>query len=1089
MEIGVDLNLTRTKTVLPRRPAHHLTRSRLLRLFYSIIDYRIFLVIAPAGYGKTSALVDWAHEADLPICWYAVDELDRDPRQFIAYVIAALEQRFEGFGAQSKAALHGMTQELDLARLVHALANDAYEHIREHFALVIDDYHLVQEDATISAFVSLLAQQIDENAHIVLVSRTLLTLPELPLMVARAEIGGLGYEELAFRADEVQDLVLQNYHLTMPATEAQTLIEAAEGWITGLLLSAHTMWEGMTDRVRTARTSGLGLYDYMAQQIIDQQPAHVREFLLRTSLFDVFNAELCEVVFNAIPDLDIVEPQDWHALMGIVQRSNLFVVPVGNGETWLRYHHLFRDFLRIRMERERPKERETILYRIAEVYRERHLWDRAHDIYERLGDWDATADLVVAAGPYLIREGQNQRLRAWLGALPHAVMAGQNGHRPRPGLLSLKGVVASMLSDPKVGLQLQRQAEEGYRALDDWEGRRQALLRMAVDYRLLGDYESSLHNIEEVVAMVQALGGSTVLEAEACRAKGLCLYWMGRPDAATDWLEKALVIYEALNDAQFAALVRMDRGIVYMDMGAFAQALDDYQSSLRYWSQTEDAVRQATLHNNLGVLHHYQGNYREAVAALERAIAQARQSAYIRMEGTALAGLGDIYEDLGAYEAAESAYREALHLAQRASDNFLSIYITLAQADLACTRGRFSLARTHLEAVHDRVETTKNGYQQGLWRLVAGRLALYQDDEAATRLHLEASLAAFDAAKRRLDSARVHIYLAAAHGKWGRPQLAENHLDHAFALATSLGGSAVLLAVASEFKITLTALKLSASLHRQLAELLMHVASWEADLSSLRRDVRRQSETITLSPPTLILRGLGNAQVVIEGRVVSGAEWQAQVARDMVFCLLAHPQGLSGENLGLFFWPDKDPVRLNMHLKKTLYRIRRALGENAVLFEDGRYRFNYALDFEYDVEVFEENIAAARATKTFQQRLDAYEEAIRHYGGAYLADMDGTWVLTARERLWQAYREAALAVMQAALERQDFSKVLSQGQRLLTQDPCQEDVHCLIMRAHAALGNRTAVMRQFEHCKQLLARELEVTPSPQTASLYATLLS
>ena len=79
MEIGVDLNLTRTKTVLPRRPAHHLTRSRLLKLFYSIIDYRIFLVIAPAGYGKTSALVDWAHEADLPICWYAVDELDRDP--------------------------------------------------------------------------------------------------------------------------------------------------------------------------------------------------------------------------------------------------------------------------------------------------------------------------------------------------------------------------------------------------------------------------------------------------------------------------------------------------------------------------------------------------------------------------------------------------------------------------------------------------------------------------------------------------------------------------------------------------------------------------------------------------------------------------------------------------------------------------------------------------------------------------------------------------------------------------------------------------------------------------------------------------
>jgi LuxR family transcriptional regulator, maltose regulon positive regulatory protein len=1089
MEIGVDLNLTRTKIVLPRRPTHHLTRSRLLRLLYSIIDYRIFLVIAPAGYGKTSALVDWAHEADLPIGWYAVDELDRDPRQFIAYVIAALAQRFPDFGVQSTATLRAMTQELDLAHLVQVVVNDAYTHIREHFALVIDDYHLVQEDATISAFVSLLAQQIDENAHIVLVSRTLLTLPELPLMVARAEIGGLGYEELAFRTEEVQDLVLQNYHLTMPTQEAQTLIDAAEGWITGLLLSAQTMWQGMTDRVRTARTSGLGLYDYMAQQIIDQQPPQVRAFLLRTSLFDVFNAELCDTVFANVPGLDPTRSQDWGGLMNAVQRSNLFVVPVGTGETWLRYHHLFRDFLRMQMEREHPEEREAILYRIAEVYRERQLWDRAHDIYERLGDWDATADLIVSAGPYLIREGQNQRLRTWLAALPNAIMTGQNGHRPRPGLLSLKGVVASMLSDPKVGLQLQRQAEEGFRAIYDWEGRRQALLRMAVDYRLLGDYEASLRSIEQALELIEAAGSSTEFEAEASRSKGLCLYWKGMPNEATIWLEKALVLYETLNDEQAVAVVHTDLGLVHMDSGAFARARDHYEISLRYWSQAQDAVRQAVVHNNLGVLHHYQASYSEAVSALERAIAQARQSAYIRTEGSALAGLGDIYEDLGAYEAAESAYREALHLAQRASDGFLSTYITLAQADLACTRGRYSLARTYLDSISAHVDLTQSGYKQGLWHLVAGRLAFYEDDESTALLHLEAGQAAFDAAKRLLDSARTHIYLTAAYGKWGKPQQAKEHLDQAFALATSLGGPAVLLAVASECKVILTALDVSGPARRQLAELLMHAATWEADLSTLRRDVRRQSETIALNPPTLILRALGNAQVEIEGRVVSGAEWQAQVARDMVFCLLAHPQGLSGEALGLFFWPDKDPLRLNMHLKKTLYRIRRALGENTVLFEEGRYRFNDALDFEYDVEVFEENIAAARATQIAQLRLDAYEEATRHYGGPYLSDMDDTWVLTSRERLWQAYREAALAVMQAALERHDFSKVLAQGQRLLTQDPCQEDVHCLMMRAHAALGNRTAVVRQFEHCKQLLARELEVTPSPQTASLYATLTS
>jgi LuxR family transcriptional regulator, maltose regulon positive regulatory protein len=854
-----------------------------------------------------------------------------------------------------------------------------------------------------------------------------------------------------------------------------------------LLLSAQTMWQGMTDRVRTARTSGLGLYDYMAQQIIDQQAPNMRKFLLRTSLFDVFNSELCETVLGHIPGISSEGSQDWSSLMNAIQRSNLFVVPVGQGETWLRYHHLFRDFLRAHMERERPEERQAILYRIAEVYQERNYWDRAHDIYERLGDWDAAADLVVRAGPHLIREGQNRRLQTWLAELPHAIMTGQNGHPLRPGLLSLKGVVASMLSDPKVGLQLQRQAEEAYRALDDREGRRQALLRMAVDYRLLGDYDASLRSVDEVLDLIQAHGSSLEFEAEACRVKGSCLYWLGMPDTGTTWLEKALVIHEMLNNEQAVALVRIELGTVYMDMGAFAQAMDNYETSLRYWSQTQDAVRQATLYNNLGVLHYYQGDYTEAVSALERSITQAQQSAYIRIEGTALAGLGDIYEDLGAYEAAESAYRAALPMAQRASDSFLDTYVTLAQADLACSRGRFSLAATYLDTVRDRIDGNETGYRYALWNLVTGRLAFYREDEAAALVHLETADAAFAASKRRLDRARTCIYLASVHGKWRRPQEAERYLDQAFALAESLGGPAVLLAVASECKTTLSAVDLPKSTRRPLAELLARVTLWEAELSNLRRDVRRQSETIALGPATLVLRALGAAQVEIEGRAVSGAEWQAQVARDMVFCLLAHPQGLSGESLGLFFWPDKDPVRLNMHLKKTLYRIRRALGDNTVMFEDGRYRFNYALDFEYDVAMFEESIAAARATKAPKARLEAYEEATRHYKGHYLSDIDGVWVWTSRERLWQAYREAALALMAAALDREDFPGVLDQGQRLLTYDPCQEDVHCLMMRAHALLGNRTAVVRQFEHCKQLLARELEVTPSPRTASLYATL--
>jgi len=1072
----MDLNLTHTKIVPPRRSANLLSRPRLLDLLYSIIDYRLFLVIAPAGYGKTSALVDWAHQAELPVCWYAVDEFDQDARQFIAYVIAAIAQRFPDFGARSASALRGMTQTLDLPRLVQVIVNDAFEHIRDHFALVIDDYHLVQEDETISAFISTLAQQIDESAHIVLVSRTLLAVPDLPLMIARSQIGGLGYEDLTFRTGEVQDLVLQNYHLTVPTAEAQALVEEAEGWITGLLLSAQSMWQGMADRVRTARVSGMGLYDYMAQQTLDQQPPDVRKFLLRTSLFDVFNAELCEAVLGQFAD------DDWSALMNVVLRSNLFVVPVGGGDAWLRYHHLFRDFLRTRMDQEAPEERERILGRLALVYRERQLWDRAYDVYDRLGDQEGTADLLEEAGLALIQEGQNQRLQGWLSALPYAIVTS------RPALLSLKGVVASMTGDPKSGAQLQVQAEAGYRAAQDWVGTSRALVRLAVDYRLLGDYEASLHSAEEALALSDRFDGMVEAQADAYRAKGLCLYWMGKPDLATDCLELAFAAYDALDNQQLAAIVRMELGLVHMDMGNFAEALDNYNDCLPYWAQTQDAVRQAALFNNLGVLHHYQGNYRGAVVALERAVTYARQGAYPRLEGAAMAGLGDVFTDLGTYEAAEAAYHEAGNLAQRMNDRFLTLYMNLAQANLACMRSRFAQAHRYADVAKGQVEASQAQYEQGLWHVVMGRIALYEGQPSTARTHLDAGVACFESGKRRLDSARARLFLAVACAESGDLASAEHSLEQAFAVAAQLGGHQAMLAVARELTPFLEKLELAPALGAQVAELLEQVAAWVNDLPSLRRDVRRQSETVSFAPPHLRLQALGQAQVWVGGIQITGSDWQAQVARDMVFCLLAHREGLTGEALGLFFWPDKDPLRLNMHLKKTLYRIRRALGDASVVFENGRYRFNRSLDYEYDVELFQESIAAARTATDAAMRIVAYEEAVRLYQGSYLPDVDGTWVLTARERLWQAYRGAAMALVQTHLERQEPETALRYCYGLLAEDPCQEDVHRLAMRAHAALGNRSAVVRQFEHCKQLLAQELDVQPSPQTQSLYRKLV-
>jgi len=228
--------LTHTKVLLPRRRPDLFSRQRLLDLLYDLLDHKLIIIAAPAGYGKTSLLIDLAHRTELPVCWYALDALDQDPQRFIAHFIASIAHHFPRFGQRSTALLQdlGQASAADLTRLsldqvVTAIVNEAYEHIREHFVLVLDDYHFVDGNEEIDYFINRFVQDVDENCHLVIASRTLLTLSDLPLMVARSQVGGLSFEELAFRADEIQSLVLQNYHLTMPQGAAEELAQETEG--------------------------------------------------------------------------------------------------------------------------------------------------------------------------------------------------------------------------------------------------------------------------------------------------------------------------------------------------------------------------------------------------------------------------------------------------------------------------------------------------------------------------------------------------------------------------------------------------------------------------------------------------------------------------------------------------------------------------------------------------------------------------------------------------------------------------------------------------------------------------------------------
>jgi len=1070
--------ITRTRILVPRRRPELLSRHRLLDWMLELLDNKLIIVAAPAGYGKTSLLIDVVHHVEWPVCWYALDALDQEPIRFIAHFIAALNLRFPKFGIASSAALQAMAQDhLNLDLLLATVINDAYENISEHFVIVLDDYHLVNESKIVNQFVSRFIQDVDENCHLIVASRILISLPDMPLLVARSQVGGLSFEELAFRPEEIQELLLQNQHLTISDGAARDLVKQTEGWITGLLLSTQLLGQGITERQAINRVSGVGLYEYLTQQVFSRQPPAIQDFLLRTSLLEEFDAEFCAEVID--PALGTHE--DWNDLMVTAMHNNLFILPVEDERVWLRYHHLFSEFLQNRIIRDRPEESEQIQLRLAEVYAHRGQWEQVYRLYQRLGRLDAIANLIEEAGLFMVSGGRLNTLSNWLVALPEKVIA------ERPALLSIQGSVAVMRGDTRRGLALFDQAIENLSQAGITNQLALALVRRSGAHRLLGEYTEALGDAEEALWLTGENPALGLIRAEACRAKGVTLYQQGQLKEALHWLTQSEESYRALEDGNNSAKLLLEIGIVNKASGNLVAAEQAYTRALEHWEKTNNSVWQANLLNNLGVLQHMRGDYVTAASNFERAIQHAKISSYPRLEAFALTSIGDLYRDLDAPQESQEAYQQARQIGQRIKDRFLLYYLNLAEGVLARTQKQMEQGRVLLNSAREMAGESGSQGEQNLCRLETAVFDLANKAYSQAASSLESALIYFKQEGQQAEVARASLYLALVCGAQKDCANSAEYFKQLASLLEASENRAPLVTAAREFQHLLHSLRREPSLTASVNSLLEQVELFEQNLAALRNQVRRRASVVPFAPPRMVIRGFGRIEVKMDERPITSADWQTQTARDLFFYILAHPEGLTKEAIGLIFWPDSSPAELKLRFKNTVYRLRHAAGRDVILFQDEIYRFNTNMDYEYDVESFLKEIDLAQKSEDIQQTIAHCKAAVHAYKGTYLPDVAETWVVTERERLYQLYVDTQVRLAGLYLETRQPEAALETCQMVLRDDPCIEAAHRIAMRTHAVMGNRAAMARQYELCKQALKEEFDAAPSPQTEQLYAIL--
>jgi LuxR family maltose regulon positive regulatory protein len=335
-------NLIQTKLLVPPLRPGWVKRPHLVAQMNSGLERKLILVSAPAGYGKSTLLAEWVHQASLPVAWLTLESGDNTPSRFWPYFISALRSlpvKKNQFTGESLMGLEGI---LPQPAPEEALAGLVEELIRypEPFALVLDDLHLVTDPGIHSGLVFLLEHlpASPQGMRLVIAGRQD---PPWPLarMRARAQVAELRTRDLRFTAEETSAFLNQSMGLGLSAADVARLDQRTEGWIAGLQMAALSMQTQDDIPAFLERFSGSHRYilDYLTEDVLNQQPPKVIAFLLKTSILDKLSAPLCDAVTGN---------KDSQEMLVRLEHSNVFVTAVDDEQRWYRYHHLFGDLLR-----------------------------------------------------------------------------------------------------------------------------------------------------------------------------------------------------------------------------------------------------------------------------------------------------------------------------------------------------------------------------------------------------------------------------------------------------------------------------------------------------------------------------------------------------------------------------------------------------------------------------------------------------------------------------------------------------------------------------------------------------------------------
>ena len=709
------------------------------------------LISAPAGYGKTSIMVQWLKLVGLPVAWLSLDENDNEPARFAEYLVAALQTVDPAIGSSISQRLQAPKIPA-LSALMTALINDITA-IRGTMAgaapeilLVLDDYQTISSPEIHAAVDFLLAQQ-TPGLHLAILTRQ-----DPPLSLSRLRGRGLLSElrqaDLRFTTEEATKFLRSSMGVYPAPEEIASLNESTEGWITGLQLAALSM-QGLDADQRGQFIDNFSgkhhfILDYLTDEVLKRQPSQRQTFLLRTSILDQMCAPLCQAVLGEeLPgqDLDPVLVQN---ILIEMDHDNLFLVPMDDERLWYRYHHLFAELLRARLHEKWPDQLPGLHQRAAAWYEENGFMDLAVGHAMQVGDPEYAAAVVERAVRSFSTWSKVEivTLLAWLEAIPQLVW------ESRPWLRLFAARAYYLTGQPERSKQVQESLARWLEANPDAPSAEPIAGLVRADrasYAVVsGDVRQSIRYAESAIEHLPAEDATSRMRAYAIL--GLAHSRAGSIESGRQAFMKAIDSARALGIPLATVPLLCNLAEIHIMAGKLGDASRASRQALESGAVDERPLAvNGFAYLQLGKILYQRNQLSDAESHLTTALGLIGQGGITESFGNIHAELALVKQAQGQEEEARSLVQQGVSIARQGNIQRLLTLALAYQARIWLSQGNLNKA-TKWARDYRRHQPTQ--YLRDFEDLTLARIMLAAGEAASAKALLDGMLVAADSAGR-----------------------------------------------------------------------------------------------------------------------------------------------------------------------------------------------------------------------------------------------------------------------------------------------------------------------------------------------------